>query len=427
MASSSSNSKYKGKCPLSPEEPKEGELQPEEGELLPLVPVQTQTKKKKSGPKVIFFEVEERLRENAIARHAWFQWFLEQVNLNDMTKQYWTPGIDEGRKRFENKLVELGTIAFAQQSIAPDTGEFEHYTFQVETRLRKCVTQASTQWVKEFDTWIKSPQFDEWTSKRSDHFFLSTLRIAGQLDLHRLCAEAWQEWFKRPEQKLVNSNSLFFKYKECEPISDNKIRWINFMSWVTPMLKRCHLSAGMYGMVFKVGVLKPTLASDLGAHDVVFYVAKMLKRTDWSSTKEEMHKEMFAFTISHPIVMGLSDFLLKTLRSTMQTIVCMLQSSDAIVLKLLPLYCKEWRSSMGMGGSIVIYTLAMYLCISHFGIGMTRDFIIEDMITPPTMELGSPANWCLLALVTWDTPRPSRTLYKGYVTMILNKRTHDNG
>ncbi|KAL2624184.1 hypothetical protein R1flu_008429 [Riccia fluitans] len=197
MASSSSSAKDKGKCPLSSQEPKEGELQLEEGELLPLVPVQTQQKKKKkSGPKMSFFEVEERLRENVIARHAWFQWFMEQVNLNDMRKQYWTPGTDEGRKRFENKLVELGTIAFAQQSIALDTREFKHYTFEVELRLQK--------------------------------------------------------------------------YKECEPISDNKIRWINFMSWVTPMLKRCRLNAGMYGTVFKVGVLEPTLASDLGAHDVVF-------------------------------------------------------------------------------------------------------------------------------------------------------------
>ncbi|KAL2632856.1 hypothetical protein R1flu_004335 [Riccia fluitans] len=44
------------------------------------------------------------------------------------------------------------------------------------------------------------------------------------------------------------------------------------------------------------------LASDLGAHDVVFYVAKMLHKTQWSFAKEEMHKELFAFTVSHPIV-----------------------------------------------------------------------------------------------------------------------------
>ncbi|KAL2631142.1 hypothetical protein R1flu_015828 [Riccia fluitans] len=55
-------------------------------------------------------------------------------------------------------------------------------------------------------------------------------------------------------------------------------------------------------MVFKVGVLEPTVASDLGAHDVVFYVAKMLHKTEWSSAKEEMHKELFAFTISHTTI-----------------------------------------------------------------------------------------------------------------------------
>ncbi|KAL2650021.1 hypothetical protein R1flu_018149 [Riccia fluitans] len=68
MASSSSRAKDKGKRPLSPEEPKEGELQPKEEELLPLVSVQIQkTKKKKTGPKVNYFEVEERQREDAIA------------------------------------------------------------------------------------------------------------------------------------------------------------------------------------------------------------------------------------------------------------------------------------------------------------------------------------------------------------------------
>ncbi|KAL2630959.1 hypothetical protein R1flu_015645 [Riccia fluitans] len=218
-----------GETSFSPKEPEEGELQPEEGELLHLLPVQTQqTKKKKTGSKVSFFEVEERLQENEIARHAWFQWFLDQVNLNDMRKQYWTSGIDEGRKQFENKLVELGTIAFTQASIAPDTREFEHYTFQVELRLRKFITQASTQWVKEFETWIRN--------------------LTNGL----------------PRGRTISSRRSYKLYKDCEPISDNKIRWINFMSWVTPMLKRCHLGVGMYGTVFKVGVLEPTLASDLG-------------------------------------------------------------------------------------------------------------------------------------------------------------------
>ncbi|KAL2633503.1 hypothetical protein R1flu_004982 [Riccia fluitans] len=334
MASSSSSAKDKGKRPLSPEEP-------EEGKLLPLVLVQTQqTKKKKTNPKVSFFEV---------------------------------------------------VLGSAQRR-----------------------------------------------------------------------AEAWQEWFKRPQRKLTNSNSLSFKYKECEPISDNKIRWINFMSWVTPMLKRCHLGGGLYGMVFKVGVLEPTLASDLETHDVVFYVAKMLHKTEWSSAKDQMHKKLFAFTVSHPIVVrpvaafadldkpellfpwwnggdirnwyiferalrgklskdGLSDFLLKDLEK---------YDADHCLHASIFRRHRLKIAAILLQGLVFIHGHGWLHCDIHFGNvlvhfplwnWLTSYFITKDMIIPKTMELGSPANWCLLALVTWDTPRPSKMLYKGYVATILRR------
>ncbi|KAL2610169.1 hypothetical protein R1flu_028742 [Riccia fluitans] len=105
-----------------------------------------------------------------------------------------------------------------------------------------------------------------------------------------------------PRRELRNLNSLSFKYKDCELISDNKIHWINFMSWVTTMLKHQCLGAGLYGTVFKVGVLEPTLASDLGSHDMVYYVVEKLHNTKWSFAKQEMLKELFAFIVSHPTV-----------------------------------------------------------------------------------------------------------------------------
>ncbi|KAL2650020.1 hypothetical protein R1flu_018148 [Riccia fluitans] len=246
-----------------------------------------------------------------------------------MRRQYWMPGTDKGRKRFENKLVELETIAFAKAFVAPEGREFEHYTFQVEMRLRKSVTQAFGQGSKEFETWIKSDQFQEWTSERPVHFFPSTLWIEGYLDPYRARAEAWQEWFKIPRHELRNSNSLSFKYKECELISDNKICWINFMSWVTPMLQRCCLDVGLYGTVFKVGVLEPTLASDLGVHVMVFYVAKKLHNIEWSSSKEEMHKELFAFTISYP-TMICGDFFTDMSHDEMVRFVSTRQISPAL-------------------------------------------------------------------------------------------------
>ncbi|KAL3694859.1 hypothetical protein R1sor_008510 [Riccia sorocarpa] len=251
MAPFTSRDKKKAKRDPSPGSP-------EVGELISIVPPSesNKTKKTKSGPKTTIDERDERKRENAIIRHAWFKWFASQANLTPMRKLYWTFGADKGRKRFENKLVELGTEAFAHLSLDPDAPLFSHYTLDVQTRLRKYVTER---------------------------------------------ARVWQEWFKKP-QELTNSNSLSFKYKECEPMFDNKIRWINFNTWLTPMVARTRLDAGLYGTVYKVGVLDSSLVADLGSHEMVFYVAKILNDTPWSNARDEMLKELFAFTVNHPTV-----------------------------------------------------------------------------------------------------------------------------
>ncbi|KAL3675863.1 hypothetical protein R1sor_025811 [Riccia sorocarpa] len=274
---------------------------PEAGELIPIVPPgeSSKTKKTKSGPKTTIDERDECKRENAIIRHAWFKWFTSQANLTPMRKLYWTPGADEGRKRFENKLVELGIEAFAHLSLDPNAPLFTHYTLDVVTRLRKYVTQVPFQWTQELETWLASDQFHSWTNERPAWVFPSTLREPRYLDPIKERARVWQEWFKKPRE-LSNGNSLSFKYKECEPMSDNKIRWINFNTWLTPMVPRTRLGAGLYGTVYKVGVVDSSLVADLGSHDVVFYVAKL--DTPWSNARDEMLKELFAFTVNHPTV-----------------------------------------------------------------------------------------------------------------------------
>ncbi|KAL3682308.1 hypothetical protein R1sor_000330 [Riccia sorocarpa] len=276
---------------------------PEAGELIPIVPrgESSKTKKTKSGPKTTIDERDERKRENTIMRHAWFKWFASQANLTPMRKLYWTPGADEGRKLLENKLVELGTDAFAHLSLDPNAPLFSHYTLDVQTRLRKYVTQVLFQWTQELETWLASDEFHNWTNERPAWVFPSTLREPRYMDHIKERARVWQEWFKRPRE-LTNGNSLSFKYKECEPMSDNKIRWINFNPWLTPMVPRTRLGAGLYGTVYKVGVVDSSLVVDLGSHDVVFYVAKLLNDTPWSNARDEILKELFAFTVNHPTV-----------------------------------------------------------------------------------------------------------------------------
>ncbi|KAL3688655.1 hypothetical protein R1sor_014964 [Riccia sorocarpa] len=75
----------------------------EAGEVIPIVPPgeSSKTKKTKSGPKTTIDERDERKRENAIIRHAWFKWFASQTNLTPIRKLYWTPGADEGHETLE--------------------------------------------------------------------------------------------------------------------------------------------------------------------------------------------------------------------------------------------------------------------------------------------------------------------------------------
>ncbi|KAL3685559.1 hypothetical protein R1sor_003581 [Riccia sorocarpa] len=245
MAPFTSRDKKKAKRDPSPGSP-------EAGELIPIVPPgeSSKTKKTKSWPKTTIDERDERKRENAIIRHAWFKC---------------------------------------------------HYTLDVQTRLQKYVTQVPFQWTQELETWLASDQFHSWTNERPAWVFPSTLREPRYMDLIKERARVWQEWFKRPRE-LSNGNSLSFKYKECEPMSDNKIRWINFNTWLTPMVPRTRLGAGLYDTDYKAGVVDSSLVADLGSHEVVFYVAQLLNDTPWSNARDEMLKKLFAFTVNHPTV-----------------------------------------------------------------------------------------------------------------------------
>ncbi|KAL3681671.1 hypothetical protein R1sor_024627 [Riccia sorocarpa] len=141
---------------------------------------------------------------------------------------------------------------------------------------------------------------DERDERKRENVIIPTTPWTCRRDFGKR-ARVWQEWFKKPRE-LFNGNSLSFKYKECEPMFDNKIRWINFKTWLTPMVPRTRLGTRLYGTVYKVGVVDSSLVADLGSHEVVFYVANLLNDIPWSNARDEMLKELFAFTVNHPTV-----------------------------------------------------------------------------------------------------------------------------
>ncbi|KAL3690928.1 hypothetical protein R1sor_004579 [Riccia sorocarpa] len=283
---------------------------PEAGEFIPIVPrgESSKTKKTKSRPKTTIDERDEHKRENAIIRHAWFKWFASQANLTPMRKLYWTPGADKGRKRFENKLVELGTEAFAHLSLDPNAPLFSHYTLDVQTRLRKYVTQVPFQWTQELETWLASDEFHNWTNERPAWVFPSTLREPRYMDPIKECARLLNDtpWSNARDEMLKELFAFTVNHptvvRPVAAFSDPKTPGLLFPWWIGVRVIPAFWDQKMQRPVYKMGVVDSSLVADLGSHDVVFYVAKLLNDTPWSNARDEMLKELFAFTVNHPTV-----------------------------------------------------------------------------------------------------------------------------
>ncbi|KAL2633882.1 hypothetical protein R1flu_005361 [Riccia fluitans] len=75
-----------GSCTRKGKEPK----LPKGGELMPEVPPLPRKKGKGSGPSQTQEEKTVRLLENAEMRHAWFTWFVNEENLDQCRRLYWS-------------------------------------------------------------------------------------------------------------------------------------------------------------------------------------------------------------------------------------------------------------------------------------------------------------------------------------------------
>ncbi|KAL3700709.1 hypothetical protein R1sor_018731 [Riccia sorocarpa] len=121
--------KRKGKDPVPQEEA-------EEGELLPGVPLSEPAKQHRSGPSQDIATKDERLRENAEMRHAWFKWFTSEEDLDKCRKEFWTPGSEAGRQHFQGKLIELGLEAYIAAAMDANRVGFSTSVLGVHERWR---------------------------------------------------------------------------------------------------------------------------------------------------------------------------------------------------------------------------------------------------------------------------------------------------
>ncbi|KAL3676702.1 hypothetical protein R1sor_026650 [Riccia sorocarpa] len=76
-------------------------------------------------------------------------------------------------------------------------------------------------WEEQYEMWLKSPHFDEWTLAREKWPYSFRWRIRTIEEVratYRNRAKVWDGWFRMPPQ-LKNPRSKSSQYKQCEPIS----------------------------------------------------------------------------------------------------------------------------------------------------------------------------------------------------------------
>ncbi|KAL3691788.1 hypothetical protein R1sor_005439 [Riccia sorocarpa] len=86
-------------------------------------------------------------------------------------------------------------------------------------------------------------------------------------------AELWAQWFQ-PPKSIKDHACTSAKYKACESMSDNTIRFISKDSF-TRRDETTRLGVGGAGRTHRVGVVDEELVPVLGAHDVVHYALKI--------------------------------------------------------------------------------------------------------------------------------------------------------
>ncbi|KAL2607490.1 hypothetical protein R1flu_026063 [Riccia fluitans] len=207
--------------------------------------------------------------------------------------------------------------AFRKASQDPERFRFGQNLDKIQERLTKYVKSIPGHLLEEYELWLKSSQFESWTSERET--FGLPYRLQTEEDVrqvYRNRAKAWDEWFRRPPQ-LRNPSSLSWRYKNCEPISNNMFIRIQHLQQLTKMDRTTRIGHGVSGNIFLVGFLDHSLNKTLGSHEVVFYVAKRMKDLPGISGYDEALKEMSTFPISHPAVVapvaGLLDRVTPTL------------------------------------------------------------------------------------------------------------------
>ncbi|KAL3699976.1 hypothetical protein R1sor_017998 [Riccia sorocarpa] len=211
---------------------------------------------------------DERYRQNSLFRHRWFQWFTQEtVNRTPIEQKFFTPGSKKGVANFRSHLMELAVEAFLKEKENPDTRPWE-------TGMSEMSQRAAMKNEEEQDKW-------------------------------RIIAKMWMRWFAA-KKTITDFGFMSGKYKLCESVPDNTIRFISPEDHLTRTDETTRLGDGRMGSTHRVGIIDEELAEVLGHHEVVHYAFKVMHlRVGDKKVHEKCIREMMAFPESHSAIIRL--------------------------------------------------------------------------------------------------------------------------
>ncbi|KAL3688607.1 hypothetical protein R1sor_014916 [Riccia sorocarpa] len=243
----------------------------EEGPLaVALLPPTAEEKRAENARKKA--EKDEHYRQNSIFRHQLFVWFTQETNnQTPLEKRFFTPGSLRGIQYFRSHLMELAIVKFLEEKEKPDVRPWETSVSAMSQRLARFLEEVPKNWDKHYDVWLKSREFESWTEDA-------------------------------PPKSIKDHACTSAKYKACESMSDNTIRFISKDSF-TRRDETTRLGFGGAGRTHRVGVVDEELIPVLGAHDVIHYALKIWhgEKGD-SKVHEKCIREMMAIPESHPAI-----------------------------------------------------------------------------------------------------------------------------
>ncbi|KAL3697052.1 hypothetical protein R1sor_011128 [Riccia sorocarpa] len=198
----------------------------EEGPLaVALLPPTAEEKRAENARKKA--EKDEHYRQNSIFRHRWF----------------------------------LAIVKFLEEKEKPDVRPWETSVSAMSQRLARFLEEVPKNWDKHYDVWLKSREFESWTEDAIRQKGEKPLLIIPGLSMRneeekkkwKRTAELWAQWFQ-PPKSIKDHACTSAKYKACESMSNNTIRFISKDSF-TRRDETTRLGVGGAGRTHRVGVV----------------------------------------------------------------------------------------------------------------------------------------------------------------------------